>query len=100
MWIPASAEEIEAAARAGDLQETASFDGKRGLPPTNKNRDVAVDIAAMTTEGGVIVYGLGEDQGKRLTILAPFALAGAAERIDQIVQTAIMEVPYIETRTL
>ncbi len=100
MWIPDSAAEIEAAARSANLRETASFDGKEALPPSSKNRDVATDVAAMTTEGGVIVYGLGEDDNKRLTILAPFDLAGAAERVDQIVQTSIMEVPFIETRPL
>ena len=54
----------------------------------------------MGPDGGVLVYGLGEDEHKHLTELAPFKLAGAAERIAQIVQTSIAEPPYIETRPL
>jgi hypothetical protein len=96
MWLPKSASEIEAAAQSGDLRETASFDGKRQLPVPAKNASLAVDVAALSTEGGTLLYGVGEDENKRLTDLAPFALAGAAERVDQIVQTSIMEPPYIE----
>ena len=52
MWIPSSAEEIDRSARAGDLEETSSFDAKRELPATaKKNADLAVDVAAMTTIG-------------------------------------------------
>lgn len=67
MWVPASAADIEAAARSGDLQETASFNAKKCLPPSKKNIDLAVDVAAMSTDGGVLLYGLGEHADKRLT---------------------------------
>jgi hypothetical protein len=96
MWIPASTADIEAAAKSGDLRETAGFDGKRQLPVAAKNASLAVDVAAMSTEGGALLYGVGEDENKRLTVCDPFTLAGAAERVDQIVQTSIMEPPYIE----
>jgi hypothetical protein len=96
MWIPDSVEHIEAAIARGDLDETPSFDVKRELPPTPKtNATVAIDIAAMTTAGGTILIGVGEDADKRPTVRNPIRLAGAAERIAQIVQTSIAEVPQV-----
>jgi hypothetical protein len=52
----------------------------------------------MTTDGGVLLYGVAEDEDKRATIPRPIELAGAAERVDQIVQTSIAEAPYIDVR--
>lgn len=99
MWVPRDVEEIEAAIARGDLEETSSFDGKADLPATpKKNIDLAVDIAAMSTEGGTLLYGVDEDEHKRLTKRSPIVLAGADERIAQIVQTSITEVPHIECR--
>lgn len=97
MWIPESAEQIEQAAANGDLVETASFDGKEALPP-KKNIDLAIDVAAMATDGGVLLYGVGEDDDERLTRLCPFRLAGAVERIGNIVQSSIAEVPFVDVR--
>jgi len=100
MWISGDVDEIERAVARGDLEETASFDGKRELPPstTKGNASVAIDVAAMSTDGGTILYGVGEDADKRLTERRPIELAGAADRIAQIVQTSIAEIPYIEFR--
>jgi hypothetical protein len=72
MWIPESPDEIERAIAAGTFVETAGFDGKAMLPAVPaKNRDVAVDVAAMTTNGGVLLYGIKEDRNGRLTIPKP-----------------------------
>jgi hypothetical protein len=79
--------------------ESSSFDAKRGLPASpKKNVDVAIDVAAMATDGGVLLYGVGEDDQERLTDLAPFPLAGAVDRIGQIVSTGIAEVPLFDVR--
>jgi hypothetical protein len=99
MWIPASTAEIEGAARSNGLGETASFETKRALPIPRKNVDLAIDVAAMSTDGGVLLYGIGEDHDEQPTAQEPFPLAGAKERVDQIVQTSIMEPPNIEIRT-
>jgi uncharacterized protein (DUF1330 family) len=96
MWIPESAEQIEEAARRGDLRETPSFDAKADLPAPKKNVSLAVDVAAMSTDGGVLLYGIAEDEHKQPTIPQPITLAGAPERVAQIVQTSIAEVPFIE----
>lgn len=63
-----------------------------------RNIDLAIDVAAMSTEGGALLYGVGEDENDRLTELKPITLAGAADRIGHIVVTSIAEVPYIEVR--
>lgn len=100
MWIPKSATEIEEAAGRRDLEETRTFDAKAALPDPRKNHDLAVDVAAMTVEGGSLLYGLGEDGNKRLTVLSPFTLAGASERVAQIVETSISEAPFIRVQAL
>lgn len=83
---------------SGRLEETSSFDGKRELPTKRRNIDIAIDIAAMSTEGGSLIYGIDEDQDERLTRLAPIVLAGASDRISQVVATSVSEVPRIEIR--
>jgi hypothetical protein len=96
MWIPTSEREILAAIAAGSLIETASFDAKVALPAKGRSKDIAVDVAAMANDGGTLLYGVGEDEDGRLTIPKPFSLAGARERVDQIVHTCISEPPAIE----
>jgi hypothetical protein len=96
MWVPKDASEVEDAVGRGDLEETSSFDGKLDLPMPKRNVDLAIDVAAMTTEGGALLYGIGEDDDGRLTQLGPITLDGVADRIGQIVATSIAEVPYIE----
>ena len=99
MWVPHDVAEIEDAARSGRLEETPSFDAKRELPSTpKKNSDVAEDVARMSTDGGVLLYGIAEDEHDRPTFPQPIPLAGAADRIGQIVATSISEVPYIDVR--
>jgi hypothetical protein len=92
--------ELEAAASAGQLVETSAFASKVALPEAKENASIAIDVAAMSTDGGVLVYGLGEGDDERLTVLQPFELAGVPERIDRIVQTSIAEPPSIDIRRL
>jgi hypothetical protein len=96
VWIPTDAQEIDEAARGGQLVETPSFDAKAALPSAKKNIDVAKDVAAMATDGGVLLYGVAEDEHGNPTVPEPFALKGAPERVSQIVSTSIAEVPFIE----
>lgn len=71
---------------------------RRSFPRVKKNADLAVDIAAMSTDGGVLLYGVAEDDNEVPTIPNPIAVAGVGERIGQIVATSIAEVPYIDVR--
>ncbi len=100
VWKPKDAAESEAAACAGDLRETASFDAKADLPAPKKNSDVANDVAAMTTDGGVLLYGIAEDEHGQPTIAAPIPLKGAGDRVSQIVATSIKEPPHIEVHSI
>jgi len=85
MGRPTSEQEIVAAIEAGHLIEKASFDAKAALPTQNRSKDLAKDVAAMANNGGILLYGVGEDEHGRPTVTQPFKLAGTRERIDQIV---------------
>ena len=98
MWIPTDAQEIEDAARGGLLVETLSFDAKADLPAAKKNIELAKDVAAMATDGGVLLYGVAEDEHGNPTAPEPITLKGAPERVSQIVSTSIAEVPFIDVR--
>lgn len=94
MWIPKSIAELEARVKSGELDETPSLEFKREI---GKSKDVAIDIAAMSTDSGVICYGVAEDAHKKPTELSPISLVEdqAESRIAQIVSTCIAEPPEI-----
>jgi hypothetical protein len=100
MWKPTSEQEIVAAIEAGHLIENASFDAKAALPTQNRSKDLAKDVAAMATNGGILLYGVGEDEHGRPTVTQPFKLAGTRERVDQIVWSSISEPPIIEVHAI
>lgn len=100
MWIPESAAELEAAVRQGSLEEGSQLDFKKELPNKGGNADIAVDVSALTVDGGMLVYGVGEDENKRPTQLTPIELAGAPERVDQVARTSVNEPPVIRTLSL
>ena len=95
MWIPHTFQEIDDAIAAGQLVESATFDAKREYD--GKTLEIAKDIAAMSIDGGVIIFGIDEDQHKRLTIPSAVPLKGLADSINQIATTCIAEVPVIRT---
>ncbi len=94
MWVPENLEQLEQAVTSGALEEKHDFDAKRELPSSNK--ELAKDIAAMTTDGGLLVYGVAEDENEQPRILSPIELSGAAERIDQVTQHSVSGNPRIE----
>jgi len=100
MWFPGSEGEIVEAIKAAYLIETAIFDAKAALPNEGRSKDLAIDVAAMANDGGTLLYGVGEDEHGRPTILCPIDLGGAAERVDQIVRTCISESPTVEIRAV
>jgi hypothetical protein len=97
MWVPASAEELEQAARGGRLVEKKRFEAKREV---GRNKDVAIDVNALALDGGGVVYGIAEDAQGRPTIPAAIELAGQRERIDQVVHSSCAEPPEIEIHEL
>lgn len=98
MWIPKTEDELTTAVRAGAIEEGVTFDAKQELP--SRNPELAKDVAAMATDGGVLLYGLGEDEQGRPTVLSPIPLQGVPERISQIVQTSIAEPPRISIHSI
>jgi len=98
MWIPKSEKEIQKAVDSDALEETSIFDAKMTLP--SKNSEIAKDIAAMSNDGGVIIYGIGEDENGRLKILSPVVLEGQPERISSVAQTSIAEPPRFHIQTI
>src|SRR5215210_2455232 len=100
MWIPEFEGELVRAIEAGDLVETATFDAKADLPKKGKSKDLAIDVAAMANDGGTLLYGVGEDDHGRPTVLRPIELAGTRERVNHIVRSCISEPPAIETRVI
>jgi hypothetical protein len=100
MWRPETADDVQKAALNGDLVETPSFEVKEALPQPKRNSDVAVDVSAMTPEGGQILVGVAEDANGQPTIPKPIELAGAADRIAQIVSTSVAEVPDYVSKEL
>ena len=88
MWIPTTSAEVERVVQGGLLAEGPTFDAKQQLP--DKSIELAKDMAAMANDGGVLIYGIGEDEAGRPTVLTPLLLANQTERITNIAQTAIM----------
>jgi hypothetical protein len=94
MWIPETAAELEAAIASNTLPpESATYEYKQQLPPTGKNVDIAIDVSAMSVDGGLIIYGVGEDKPNSRFFSAPIALQGVVERISQIIESNVKERP-------
>jgi hypothetical protein len=98
MWIPKTIEALEKAVADGHVEESATLDFKRQLPSTST--ELAKDIAAMANDGGVLIFGVGEDKAKRPTELCPLSLSGVPERISSIAGSGISPHLHIEISTL
>lgn len=97
MWLPKTEADIVKAVQSGSIEESTIFDAKEEL---SKNPEIAKDVAAMANDGGVIVYGLGEDEHGRVTRFTPISLDGQAEKIDAIVRSSISEPPVIHIASI
>lgn len=97
MWIYQTEEEIARVVKSGALRETTSFDAKREI---GKNEEVAKDIAAMANDGGILLYGIGEDEQGRPTILTPVKLEGVREKINSIALSSISEPLTVSISTI
>jgi len=74
------------------LEETIDREFKRQLPPSGKNDDIAIAVAAMAnSEGGFIVYGIEEDRAGCASALHPFLVSNSADRLALVAQSAIDE---------
>jgi hypothetical protein len=72
----------EVLALIGGGEESPKLDFKRELP--RQGHDFAKDIAAMSKDGGTIVYGIEEDKATRVAAnITPVPIDGVEERIRQ-----------------
>jgi hypothetical protein len=91
MFVPRSLEDLKRIVEQR-LEETARLEFKRQLPEPGKNDDLAKDLAAMAnTEGGVIIYGIEQDEMGRAKDLRPFEVAGTGERVTLVAQNSLDE---------
>lgn len=97
-----TAEELIAAASGNSLQESRGLDGKKGLPESSPrgNAEIAKDVSAMTVHGGILVYGIGEDASKMLTVVNAIPLADQKERIDNVVNNGVDPRPEFHVHEL
>src|SRR3989442_1354138 len=95
-WRPVNEEEIAAAAATGLLEEGHYLDIKRELSSGKSvNKELARDLASFAVDGGRLIVGVDEDTEP--PSLHPVALAGLAERVEQVARS-IVDQP-LELRT-
>ena len=93
MWIPTSEDEIRNVVTSGSIEESIVFEAKSEV---STNVNVAKTVSAMAnTAGGVIIYGIGEDDNGRPRELLPIPIKGMRERIDGVVRTSISGPPFV-----
>lgn len=101
VWIPRTADALLEALRNGTLpHESAYYEYKKQLPHSTKNVDIAIDVSAMTVDGGLIIYGVEEDKEACTFSMAPVPLQGIQERIGSTVAANVQEVPILEVNLL
>jgi hypothetical protein len=87
MFVPKTLDDLKRIVQER-LEETIQLEFKRELPPSGKNDDLAKDLAAIANaQGGVIAYGIEQDEAGRAKALHPFPICGAAERVTLVAQT-------------
>jgi Putative DNA-binding domain len=97
VWRPRDWHEVNAL--IGTAQETPSLDFKKAV--TSKNEDIAKDIAAMTVNGGVLLYGVEEDRLSTVAnAVSPVPLAGLEERLRSVAGSRIAPMPDFDVERI
>lgn len=92
IWRPRTWDEVEAL--KGQAQESQALDFKRQI---GTNPEIAKDIAAMTVNGGVLIYGVDEDKRTLVAAeLTPVSLKGVEERLHQVAGSRVRPTPDFE----
>lgn len=90
MWVPRSLDELRRAVRDG-LEESPWLDAKADLGAA---AEAAKDVAAMANEGGVLLYGIEEEDDGRLRLGPGLEnLRGLEERIANAVRDLVHNPP-------
>ncbi len=86
MFVPKTLDDLRRIVKER-LEETTWLEFKRQLPGSGNNNDIAKDLAAFANaEGGVIIYGIEEDNAGRAKALTPFPISGVGERVTLVAQ--------------
>ncbi|MEU4532124.1 hypothetical protein AB0F49_28230 [Micromonospora ureilytica] len=89
MWRPRDWQDIVSAAAGGLLDESRWVDLKRELKAGRPgNNDLAIDVAAMSLEGGLLVYGVVDHESRAGEVVG-VELAGLADRVDQVARMKV-----------
>ena len=97
-YLPRTAAELKTAVTGGVLTEGASFDAKERIAPGERaNRELAIDLAAMSVNGGLIAIGIAEVNGSRQLAPKPGPLSGLRERVSQIGLSRVDPPLYVQT---
>lgn len=89
MWRPRSWQDIVTAAAGGLLDESRWVDLKRELKAGRPgNNDLAVDVAAMSLEGGLLLYGVVDHESRAGEVVG-VELDGLADRVDQVARMKV-----------
>ena len=99
MWTPQT-QDRELIDGLPDVLESAELEFKQQLPIAGKNEDITIDVAAMTTDGGTIIYGVAEDKALGAFTPVPIPLPGAIERISSVVKSSIAGSPSFDVYPL
>ena len=84
-WQPGSIDNVRTATIDGTLTERHWLDVKQEVGPgANANKELARDLASFANDGGAYIVGVAEDKQAGSLSVAPLALAGLAERIEQV----------------
>jgi len=95
MWRPKTWEDLNSA--IGVIAEAPDLDFKAEL---TSNKEIAKDIAAMSIQGGVIAYGVAEDDQAVAKQITPVELHQTPEKLQQIVDSAISPSPIIDIQVI
>lgn len=101
-WQPRTAADVQTAIDNGTITERHWLDVKLTTGPStnSNNKEIAADLASFAGDGGAIIYGVAEDKTTNTISLAPFDLAGQAERLDEIARSRCDPPLYIACHPL
>ncbi len=98
-WRPRNEAELRDALASGLVEENHYLEFKSAVEGgQSANRELARDLAQFAIDGGTLILGVAENEGRLEP--APVELAGLPERIEQIALTAIDPPLYLRTEVI
>lgn len=100
-WEPDSEASIALAIEEGNLHENTHLDVKRTTGDSDSaRRETAADLASFAIHGGALLIGVAEDKASGKFTLAPVALAGVAEKLEQIAANRVDPPLFLRVRDI